>query len=109
MENENGNETSRQCSPFRFRRLLTSNKLSPTRPTNSLLPFLSMILAACSAFLIEVKSNAAMSGWLLPTILSSKVFRVPLVAYLTPSVTYSSSLEWSMLQGARSLADCPKS
>lgn len=88
---------------------LTSNKLSPTRPTNSWLPFLSMILAACSAFLIEVKSNAAMSGCLLPTILSSKFFSVPLVAYLTTSVTYSSSLEWSMLQGARSLAGCPRS
>lgn len=81
---------------------LTSNKLSPTSATKSLLPFLSMILAACSAFLIEVKSKAAMSGWLFLNTFSSKFFSVPSVAYLTTSVTYSSSLDWSMFAGARS-------
>ena len=84
--------------------VLTSSKLSPTSPTKSLLPFLSIILAACSAFLMEVKSNAAMSGWLFLTFFSSKFLRVPFVAYLTTSVTYSNSFEESILEGASSLA-----
>lgn len=89
--------------------VLTSSKLSPTSPTKSLLPFLSIILAACSAFLMEVKSNAAMSGWLFLTFFSSKFLRVPFVAYLTTSVTYSNSFEESILEGASSLTGWPKS
>ena len=45
-----------------IKKLLTSNKLSPTRHMSNLCSLLSNILQAFSAANIDVKSNIAISG-----------------------------------------------
>ncbi len=78
---------------------LTSIKLSPTKANNNLCPFLSIILAACSAFFNDVKSNTAMSGLPL-SILNSIFVNFPSVPNFTASNAYSTSLSVFTFRGA---------